>query len=82
MSCVRITINGSVLWEGDTSKTVERPPEFIASMLKPQSKIGTIPEPHMQAIAIAFMHGVLTNKDKLIDVRHEPTWWSITVKDR
>ena len=82
MSCARITINGSVLFDGDIGKTVERPPEFIADIIKPKSAaLATLPEFHMQAVALAFSQAVLTNKDLLINVRHENTWWSITVKE-
>lgn len=83
MSSARITINGFVEWEGDISKTIERPPEFIANIIKPKSAaLATLPEFHMQAVALAFSQAVLTNKDLLIDVRHEPSWWSIIVKER
>jgi len=73
MSYVRIVVNEKVLFDGDFSQWVDRPPEFIADMAE-RLKPGAIqkPEPHMLAVMSTFGTAVASQTDVVMEVSTGP----------
>lgn len=82
MSYVRIVVNEKVLFDGDFSQWVDRPPEFIADMAE-RLKPGALqkPEPHMLAVMSTFGTAVASQTDVVIEASTGPGWWTLNVKE-
>lgn len=82
MSHARIVVDHKVLFDGDLSQWVARPPEFIAEMAD-QLKPGALqkPEPHMLAIMSTFGQAMAAQSDITIEAETGPGWWTLKVKE-
>jgi hypothetical protein len=82
MSHCRIVLNEKVLFDGEVTEWVARPPDFIAEMaecLKPGAL--TRPQPHMLAIMSTFGDAVARSADIIIEATTGPGWWTLAVKE-
>jgi hypothetical protein len=82
VSHARIVVNDKVLFDGEPGQWVSRPPEFIADMAE-KLKPGALqkPEPHMQAIVLAFGLAMAREADIVIEAATGPGWWTLDVKE-
>lgn len=83
MSYARIVVNDEVLFDGELSQWVARPPDFVANMadmLKPDSI--RKPEPHMLAIMATFGEAMARQADIVIQASTGPGWWMLNVKEQ
>lgn len=78
MSNVRITINGTLEFDGDPGEYKSQPPELFRDMLKP----GTTPKPWLNHVAIAMADAIKADADVEIDVDHRSNRWWMKVSQR
>lgn len=83
MSHARIVVNDKVLFDGDLSQWVARPPEFIAD-LADKLKPGAIqqPETHMLALMTVFGPAMAKGSDIAIEASGGPGWGTVTWKEQ
>jgi hypothetical protein len=75
---VRITVNGTVEFDGDPGEWKSQPPTLFRDMLKPGSTL----RPWLNHVALAMADAVKAGQDVDIDVHHRSNRFTLKVQDR
>lgn len=72
---LHITVDNTVIMDGDTGQWTTEPPQLVMDQLKPGAK----PKPWMRALMLTIADAAMGNKDTTATVRTQPNGWTLEV---
>jgi hypothetical protein len=75
MPQIKVTIDNTVVMDGDLGSWTDDPPEILTEQLK----AGARPAPHMRALLGVIAEVALTGKNLQADVQTRTDGWALTV---